>query len=144
MNIIFENWRIDLQYEEWLKNRPINESRSDLTRSQAAKILGIAADADIRTAKKAFRKLAMTHHPDKGGSEQKMMSLNAAWAIFNEDDTPKPEAAGATTSGGGKAQGAATPEPSNDKSALYNTIIQAMGKAFAPPQAAVAEGKQTK
>ena len=144
MNIIFENWRIDLQYEEWLNNRPLNEGKSDLTLAQAAEILGIAADADKGTAKKAMRKLAMTHHPDHGGDREKMMSINAAWAIFDGKDTPKPEAAGATTSGGGEAQGTTTPEPSGDKSTLYNTIMQAMGKAFAPPQAAVAEGKQNK
>lgn len=141
MNTIFENWRIDLLYEEWLKNRPLNEGQSKFTLAQAADKLGINQDADAKTAKKAFRKLAMRYHPDRNDdpeAEQKFKDAAEAYAVFKGDETPAP------VSGGGQAQGSTTPEPSGDKSKLYNTIIQAMGKAFASPQAAVAEGKQNK
>jgi len=34
-------------------------------------ILGIDKSASTEDIKKAYRKLAMTHHPDKGGDEAK-------------------------------------------------------------------------
>jgi DnaJ-class molecular chaperone len=133
MNTIFENWKIDLQYEEWLNNRPLNEGKSDLTLAQAAEILGIAADADKGTAKKAMRNLARKHHPDVGGDKEKMMDINAAFAIFDGKDTPKPEAAGASAS----ASGAESSDESG-KSALYSHIMGVFNSAF-EPQPAVAE-----
>jgi len=33
------------------------------------KVLGVDRQADDRTLKKAYRREAMKHHPDKGGSE---------------------------------------------------------------------------
>ncbi|KAH7888252.1 hypothetical protein F5I97DRAFT_1866872 [Phlebopus sp. FC_14] len=39
------------------------------------KVLNVARDADAKTIKKAFRKAAMSAHPDKGGSEAKMASV---------------------------------------------------------------------
>ena len=35
------------------------------------KVLGVDRQADDRTLKKAYRREAMKHHPDKGGSEEK-------------------------------------------------------------------------
>jgi len=42
-------------------------------------ILGIKPDASQQTIKKAFRKLAIDLHPDKGGDEEKMSLLNEAY-----------------------------------------------------------------
>jgi hypothetical protein len=40
------------------------------------KLLGVSKDADENAIKKAFRKLAMVHHPDKGGDPEKVQLLN--------------------------------------------------------------------
>lgn len=51
------------------------------------KVLGVSRDADTRTIKKAYRKAAMSAHPDKGGSEAKMASVNEAYEVLSNDGT---------------------------------------------------------
>jgi DnaJ-class molecular chaperone len=41
--------------------------------------LGIAENASIEIAKSAYRKLAMEHHPDRGGNETAFKNIKAAW-----------------------------------------------------------------
>ena len=41
------------------------------------KTLGVAKDADESEIKKAYRKLAVKHHPDKGGDPEKVSQLNS-------------------------------------------------------------------
>ncbi|KAG8218075.1 hypothetical protein J3R82DRAFT_3577, partial [Butyriboletus roseoflavus] len=50
------------------------------------KVLGVARDADAKTIKKAFRKAAMTAHPDKGGSESKMAAVNEAYEVLTDPE----------------------------------------------------------
>ncbi|KAH7886607.1 hypothetical protein F5I97DRAFT_1019022 [Phlebopus sp. FC_14] len=47
------------------------------------KVLDVARDADTKTIKKAFRKAAMSAHPDKGGSEAKMATVNEAYEVLS-------------------------------------------------------------
>jgi len=49
-------------------------------------VLGVARDADVRTIKKAFRKAALTAHPDKGGSEAKMAVVNEAYEVLSKPE----------------------------------------------------------
>lgn len=42
-------------------------------------ILGVKRDASEAEVKKAFKKLAMKHHPDRGGSEEKFKEINEAY-----------------------------------------------------------------
>lgn len=49
------------------------------------KILGVSRDADANTIKKAFRKLARTHHPDAGGDEAKFKEINEAYEVLSDD-----------------------------------------------------------
>jgi len=55
--------------------------------------LGVAETASDAEIKKAFRKLASTHHPDKGGDQTKFQEINEAYDILkstekrNEYDT---------------------------------------------------------
>jgi DnaJ-class molecular chaperone len=52
--------------------------------------IGVSHDADTRTIKKAFRKLAYETHPDRVGPEQKedaekrMAELNAAYEVLSD------------------------------------------------------------
>jgi len=50
------------------------------------KLLDVARDADERTIKKAYRRAAKTAHPDKGGSEAKMMAVNEAYEVLSNPE----------------------------------------------------------
>ncbi|EIW81677.1 hypothetical protein CONPUDRAFT_122162 [Coniophora puteana RWD-64-598 SS2] len=50
------------------------------------KVLDVPRDADARTIKKAFRKAAMKAHPDKGGSEAKMATVNEAYEVLSKPE----------------------------------------------------------
>jgi curved DNA-binding protein len=46
--------------------------------------LGVARDATQEEIKKAYRKLAMTHHPDKGGSPAEFQKINDAYEVLGD------------------------------------------------------------
>ncbi len=49
-------------------------------------ILGIAKNADKEEIKKAYRKLALKHHPDKsGGDDSKFKEINEAYQVLSND-----------------------------------------------------------
>jgi molecular chaperone DnaJ len=48
-------------------------------------ILGISKGASKDEIKKAFRKLAHDHHPDKGGNENKFKEANEAYSVLSDD-----------------------------------------------------------
>ena len=43
--------------------------------------LGVAKDADANVIKKAYRKQAMQHHPDKGGDPEKFKEITRAYEV---------------------------------------------------------------
>jgi len=46
--------------------------------------LGISQDASAEDIKKAFRNLALNHHPDKGGDQQQFQKINAAYEVLKD------------------------------------------------------------
>lgn len=48
--------------------------------------LGVEKTADEKEIKKAFRKLAVKHHPDKGGDEAKFKEISAAHEILSDKE----------------------------------------------------------
>ncbi len=48
-------------------------------------VLGIDRKASQDDIKKAFRKLAQKHHPDKGGDETKFKEITEAYAVLGDD-----------------------------------------------------------
>lgn len=49
------------------------------------KILGVDKNASKEEIKKAFRKAAAKHHPDKGGDESKFKEAGEAYAVLGDD-----------------------------------------------------------
>ena len=49
-------------------------------------ILGVPQSSNKEDIKKAYRKLAMKHHPDKGGDEDKFKEISEAYSILSDDD----------------------------------------------------------
>lgn len=47
-------------------------------------VLGISKSASADEIKKAFRKLAVKHHPDKGGDEAKFKEINEAYEVLKD------------------------------------------------------------
>jgi len=62
--------------------------------------LGVARTASADQIKQAFRKLASTHHPDKGGDTKKFQEIQSAYAVLGDAqqradyDNPRPQFSG--------------------------------------------------
>ena len=52
-------------------------------------VLGVEQKATTNEIKTAFRKLAMQHHPDKGGDQEKFKEMNAAYEILSNEEKRK-------------------------------------------------------
>lgn len=50
-------------------------------------ILGIPRNADLETIKRAYRELALQHHPDRGGDARKFVELRKAYEAMLRDLT---------------------------------------------------------
>lgn len=59
-------------------------SRSNNTKYY--ELLGVAKDATPEELKKAHRKLALKHHPDKGGDPLKFQEINAAYDVLKDSE----------------------------------------------------------
>jgi molecular chaperone DnaJ len=49
------------------------------------KVLGVTEDTDQKTIKKAYRKLAGQHHPDRGGDAEKFKEVAEAYSILSDE-----------------------------------------------------------
>lgn len=47
-------------------------------------ILGVTEDATPEEIKKTFRKEAVKHHPDRGGSKEKFQEINEAYQVLSD------------------------------------------------------------
>lgn len=69
-------------------------------------ILGVDKKATTEDVKKAFRKLAQKHHPDKGGDESKFKEITEAYSILSDDKRRREyDSYGQTFPGGGAGPG---------------------------------------
>ena len=49
-------------------------------------MLGVSKDADEATIKKAYKKLALKHHPDKGGDVEKFKEISMAAEVLTDPE----------------------------------------------------------
>ena len=52
-------------------------------------ILGLQPTASLSEIKAAYRELVKQHHPDAGGGEEKILAINAAWAVLGDPENRK-------------------------------------------------------
>ena len=65
------------------------ENKNDEMKNYYA-VLGLQKEkADEDDIKKAYRKLAMEHHPDRGGDEEKFKEISEAYAVLSDKDKKK-------------------------------------------------------
>ena len=85
-----------MRFTRWLLEQ-------QMSYQEALEVLGISADnaSDKDFLKKQWKKLALQHHPDRGGSEKMMQRINAAYDIL-----AKGEKGGSKTGSGSKSGGA--------------------------------------
>ena len=58
-----------------------------MTKRDYYEVLGVGKDASADEIKKAFRRLAVLHHPDKeGGDETKFKELNEAYEVLKDSE----------------------------------------------------------
>jgi DnaJ-class molecular chaperone len=50
------------------------------------RILGVPKDSSANDIKKAYRKLALKHHPDKGGKEEDFKEISEAYDTLSDPD----------------------------------------------------------
>merc|ERR1719456_934588 len=63
-----------LQLDLWLRNALEGWQRSD-----AYRVLGIARSASLSEVRRAFHKLALQLHPDKGGAKEEFQKMQRAY-----------------------------------------------------------------
>src|SRR5476651_91402 len=59
------------------------------TKRDYYEVLGVGKDASADEIKKAFRRAAVEHHPDRGGDEAKFKELNEAYEVLKDNDKRK-------------------------------------------------------
>src|SRR5690606_11219319 len=51
-------------------------------RNEALGILGLTEPVDFAAIKQRYRRLAMAHHPDRGGDDKSLQAINNAMAVL--------------------------------------------------------------
>jgi DnaJ family protein A protein 2 len=60
----------------------VDEEEKDVDTQELYDVLGVPKTATEAEIKKAFRKKALEHHPDKGGEEAQFKEVNAAYEVL--------------------------------------------------------------
>jgi len=63
-----------------------HQPRKNVDTTKYYEILGISKDATAAQLKKAYRKLCMKHHPDRGGDENKFKEINKVYEVLSNKE----------------------------------------------------------
>ena len=63
----------------------VEAAREKLGRDSPYSILGVEPGSDWLAIKKAYRKLALQHHPDRGGDPELFLKIQAAFEILEHN-----------------------------------------------------------
>ena len=55
------------------------------TREDLYEVLGVSKSANDDEIRKAYRKLCLTHHPDKGGEAEQFQSIQKAYETLSDE-----------------------------------------------------------
>lgn len=119
--------------------------------------LGVDRTATADQIKQAFRKLASTHHPDKGGDTKKFQEIQSAYAVLGdahkraEYDNPRPQFSGFGGSGMndifsqmfGQMHGAQQARRSHLRMSLWITLLDVVRGGRRPVSVGTAAGTST-
>lgn len=73
-----------LSFKTLWENRA-NPARPFLERQQALNVLGLPPNATPQQIKRRYRSLAKRYHPDRGGDQQQMKRIIAAYEFLTRD-----------------------------------------------------------
>lgn len=119
--------------------------------------LGVDRTATADQIKQAFRKLASTHHPDKGGDTKKFQEIQSAYAVLGdaqkraEYDNPRPQFSGFGGGGMndifsqmfGQMHGAQQARRSHLRMSLWITLLDVVRGGRRPVSVGTAAGTST-
>ena len=119
--------------------------------------LGVDRTASADQIKQAFRKLASTHHPDKGGDTKKFQEIQSAYAVLGdaqkrtEYDNPRPQFSGFGGGGMndifsqmfGQMHGAQQARRSHVRMSLWITLLDVVRGGRRPISVGTAAGTST-
>merc|ERR1719428_1716048 len=60
--------------------------KKDADTTKFYKLLDVEKSASEAEIKKAYRKLAVKHHPDKGGDQEKFKEITRAYEVLSDSD----------------------------------------------------------
>ena len=61
----------------------------NIDNSKFYNLLGVEKNADTDQIKKAYRKKAMQHHPDRGGDEETFKEISRAYEVLSDQQKEK-------------------------------------------------------
>ena len=60
--------------------------RKEVDNSKYYDLLGVSKTATYDEIRKAFRKLALKEHPDRGGNKEKFQEINTAYEVLSDKE----------------------------------------------------------